>query len=79
LRDANDYDGSLAEYRLAVQHAPAYVPARAALGTALYAGGTLDEAVSQWEEVLRMDPAHRTAGMYLKLARAQAAAPGRGR
>jgi tetratricopeptide (TPR) repeat protein len=79
LRDANDYDGSLAEYRLAVQHAPAYVPARAALGTALYAGGKLDEAVSQWEEVLRMDPAHRTAGMYLKLARAQAAAPGRGR
>jgi tetratricopeptide (TPR) repeat protein len=79
LREANDLDGSLAEYRLAVQHAPAYVPARAALGTALYAGGKLDEAVGQWEEVLRMDPAHRTAGMYLKLARAQAAAPRRGR
>ena len=77
LRDANDTAGALAELRVAVEHAPAYVPARIALGTALHAGGKLDEAVGQWEEVLRMEPAHRTAGMYLKLARAQtrAAAP----
>jgi TolA-binding protein len=40
-----------------------------ALGIALYAGGRLDEALQQWEEVLRMEPSHRTAGMYLKLAR----------
>ncbi len=66
VRRPND---AAAEYRIAVQHAPAYVPARVSLGTALYAGGKLDEAVAQWEEVLRMDPSHRTAGMYLKLAR----------
>ena len=59
----------MAEFRLAVQHAPAYLPARVALGTALYAGGKLDEAVAQWEEVLRMDPSHRSAAIYLKLAR----------
>ena len=69
LREAGDVDGALAEFRIAVSHAPAYVPARVALGTALYAGGKLDEAVAQWEEVLRMEPNHRTAGMYLKLAR----------
>ncbi len=69
LAEAGDAEGSLAEYRSAVQHAPAYVPARVALGTALYAGGKLDEAVQQWEEVLRMDPSHRTASMYLKLAK----------
>ena len=66
------HKGALAEFRMSVQHAPAYVPARVALGTALYAGGKLDEAIQQWEEVLRMEPAHRTAGMYLKLARSQA-------
>ena len=61
----------MAEFRLAVQHAPAYVPARVALGMSLYAGGKLDEAMTQWEEVLRMDPQHRTAALYLKLARSQ--------
>jgi hypothetical protein len=34
----------------------------------------VQDAIEQWEEVLRMDPAHRTAQLYLKLARAQGAA-----
>jgi len=72
LREANDVEGAVAEFRIAVQHAPAYLPARVALGTALYSGGKLEEAIQQWEEVLRMDPQHRMAGMYLKMARAQA-------
>jgi len=72
LREANDIEAAVAELRLAVQHAPAYVPARVALGMALYAGGKVDEAATQWEEVLRMEPQHRTAGLYLKLARGQA-------
>jgi tetratricopeptide (TPR) repeat protein len=69
LREAGDEAAALVELRAAVEHAPAYVPARLALGTGLYASGKLDEAVRQWEEVVRMDPAHRTAGMYLKLLR----------
>src|SRR3954471_20966392 len=72
LRDANDVEGAIAEFRIAVQQAPAYLPARVALGTALYAGGRLDEAIKHWEEVLRMDPDHRAAGTYVKLARGQA-------
>jgi len=40
----------------------------------------VDEAIEQWEEVLRMDPGHRTAQLYLKLGRAQApGAAGRAR
>jgi len=74
LREANDLEGAVAEYRLAVQHAPAYLPARVALGTALQARGDSREAIAQWEEVLRMDPHHRIAAMYLKLSRAQAQA-----
>ena len=55
-----------------MRDAPAYVPARLALGLAWSAAGKLEAAVAQWEEVLRMDPAHRTAQLYLKLAHAQA-------
>ncbi|HYZ89273.1 MAG TPA: tetratricopeptide repeat protein, partial [Myxococcales bacterium] len=62
-----------AELRRAVQDAPAYVPARLALGLACSAAGKVQEAIEQWEEVLRMDPAHRTAQLYLKIARAQGA------
>ena len=44
------------------------------------ADSKLDEAIQQWEEVLRMDPRHRTAQLYLNLARAQApGADGRAR
>ncbi len=71
LRDAGDNAGALLELQLAVEHAPAYAPARVALGTGLHASGKLDEAVRQWEEVVRMDPTHRTASMYLKLLRVQ--------
>jgi tetratricopeptide (TPR) repeat protein len=72
LKDARQDAAALVEFGVAVEHAPAYVPARIALGTALYASGKLDEAMRQWEEVLRMEPSHRSAAMYLKLARAQA-------
>lgn len=82
LREAGDPTAALIEFRTAVHEAPQYVQARVSLGTALYVSGKLDEAVAQWEEVLKMDPTHRTAGMYVKLARAHAlpgAAPSRRR
>ncbi|MFL5312527.1 MAG: tetratricopeptide repeat protein [Myxococcales bacterium] len=74
LRESGDAEGADAELRRAVRDAPAYVPARVALGLACSAGGKLDDAIEHWEEVLRMDPRHRTAQLYLKLARAQAPA-----
>jgi tetratricopeptide (TPR) repeat protein len=67
LRDANDLDGALRELREAVKQAPSNPQGRVALGTALYASGKVEDAIAQWEEVLRADPAHRAAGMYLKL------------
>jgi Tfp pilus assembly protein PilF len=68
LRDAGDAEGAVNELRVAVSHAPRSVPARVALGAALQAVGKLDEATTQWEEALKMDPAHRMAKSYLKLA-----------
>lgn len=78
LRDEGRLDAALAEYAEAVRGAPAYLPARVALGTALYAAGKTAEAVAQWEEVVKVDPQHRTASMYLKLARGQGAPAGKG-
>jgi Tfp pilus assembly protein PilF len=68
LREANDPEGATAELRKAVQHAPRSVPARVALGAMLQALGRLDEAAQQWEEALKMEPTHRMAQSYLKLA-----------
>lgn len=76
LRDAGELEPALVEYRAAARAAPAYLPARVALGTALYTAGRVDEAVQQWEAVLEVDPEHRTAAMFLKLARSGAMAAG---
>ncbi|MBS2024927.1 MAG: tetratricopeptide repeat protein [Deltaproteobacteria bacterium] len=73
LRDAGELEAALVEYRTASRAAPAYLPARVALGTALYSAGRIDEAIQQWEAVLEVDPEHRTAAMYLKLAKSPAA------
>jgi tetratricopeptide (TPR) repeat protein len=68
LRDADDLPGAVDELRVAVSHAPRSVPARVALGAALHAAGKLPEATAQWEEALQIEPGHRMAASYLKLA-----------
>jgi Tfp pilus assembly protein PilF len=70
LRDAGDLQGSVNELRVAVSHSPRSVPARVALGASLQAVGSVAEAVQQWEEALKMEPGHRMAQSYLKLAEA---------
>jgi tetratricopeptide (TPR) repeat protein len=69
LRDGGAVEAALVEYRTAARSAPAFLPARVALGTALYTAGRIDEAVKQWEAVLEVEPDHRVATMYLKLAK----------
>ena len=48
--------------------APNLLAARVALGVAYASAGKIDEALAQWHEILRRDPQHRTAQVYLKLA-----------
>lgn len=74
LRDVGDIEAALAEYRTSARSAPAYLPARVALGTALYTAGRVDEAVQQWEAVLEVEPDHRVATIFLKVARIGASA-----
>ena len=56
-----------AEYQLVKQQAPKYLPARVNLGVTLYSLGRRDEAKSEWESVLREDPANKSCRMYLDI------------
>ena len=47
---------------------PHYVPALTALGLHYYAQGSLIQAVSEWENVLQVDPHNKDASMYLQMA-----------
>ena len=72
LRDAGQRDAALGELRRAV------LAARVALGIAFASAGKIDEALAQWQEILRRDPEHRTAQVYLKLSQKEARGPARG-
>ena len=52
-----------------MRDAPGLAAARMALGLAYSAGGHTDQAVEQWEEIVRRNPEHRTAQFYLKMAK----------
>src|SRR6266404_4255158 len=69
MRRPND---AASEYRRALSLCPTFVDLRMRLAHALREANDMEGAEAQWEEVLRMDPQHRTADMCLKLARAQA-------
>ena len=46
---------------------PTFLDAAVQLALTLYTLGRSDDAVEQWNEVLKRDPAHRDARMYLRL------------
>jgi tetratricopeptide (TPR) repeat protein len=71
LREARDLEGAVDELRHCVTHAPKSAAAKVALGAALHASGKLDEAVSHWEDALKLDPHNRMAASYLKLSRSE--------
>jgi tetratricopeptide (TPR) repeat protein len=75
LRDAGQRDAALGELRRAVHDAPNLLAARVALGVAFSTAGKIDEAMAQWHEVLRRDPDHRTAQLYVKLSEKEARGP----
>ncbi len=48
---------------------PSYLPGRVHYGVALYSAGRVPDAVVVWEDVLRRQPGHKSAEMYLSLVR----------
>ena len=74
-RDAGELAAAQRELEIARDMSPKYLPARVALGVILLSQGKKTEASREWEEVLREDPQHRTAQMYLQMAKDEQASP----
>jgi tetratricopeptide (TPR) repeat protein len=70
LRDEGDRDAAIRELQGCIRTHPSFVPARVALGVALYGAGKTKAAEKAWREVLGLSPGHRVAEMYLTLVRA---------
>jgi tetratricopeptide (TPR) repeat protein len=72
-RQQGDLDAARFELEEAIRHKGEYLPAHVALGVVLLAQGNHDAAVRRWEKALEIDPANKTAQMYLRMAKAQGA------
>jgi tetratricopeptide (TPR) repeat protein len=77
-RDMGEHDAALAEFDQIKLARPEYLPARVSYGVTLYSLGRPEEAIAEWEAVLREDPAQKVAAVYLKMVKDsdQAPAPG---
>lgn len=69
-RQTGDIDAATFELEEAVNARPRFVPAWVALGVTMLAKGDQDAAIHAWEKALEIDPEHKAAQMYLRMARA---------
>ncbi|HMJ56200.1 MAG TPA: tetratricopeptide repeat protein [Polyangiaceae bacterium] len=73
-RDAGDLPRAREQYEAAKNANPKYVPARVLLGVTLFSLGDSLAAVSEWREVLEIDPDNKSAQMYVRMCDTQAQA-----
>ncbi|HVT05821.1 MAG TPA: tetratricopeptide repeat protein [Polyangia bacterium] len=73
LQEAGDLPAAIRELEAVKTEQPGFVPALLHLGLAYQAAGRTPDAVQQWRDVLQVDPANRTAKMYLAMHAAPAA------
>ncbi|MDF1525451.1 MAG: tetratricopeptide repeat protein [bacterium] len=65
LRELGMTDEALDILTRATEHRPDYMDARIQLGITYFSRGFLDRAKEQWEQVLKTDPSHTKALMYM--------------
>jgi tetratricopeptide (TPR) repeat protein len=65
LRELGMTDEALDVLIRAIEHRPDYLDARIQLGITYFSRGFLDRAKEQWELVLKTDPSHTKALMYM--------------
>lgn len=70
-RDLGQKDLAREQLESAKKHNPNYVPARVLLGVALLSVGEFTPAIAEFESVLAQDAEHKSAQMYLKIAKNQ--------
>jgi len=69
LREKGEYDASLKILEEAKKMNPYYFPAGIQLGITYYSMNKIDRAISEWMNVLKLDPSNYDATMYLKLVK----------
>ncbi len=68
-RQAGDLDAAKFELDEAIAARPRYLPAHVALGVTLLSLGDSKRAIAAWEKALEIDPDHKAAQMYLRMAK----------
>ncbi|MCP4676116.1 MAG: tetratricopeptide repeat protein [Deltaproteobacteria bacterium] len=66
-RDAGDLEAACDEFEKVKVEKPNYLPARISLGVTYFALDERELAKKEWEAVLELDSANKTAGMYLRM------------
>jgi tetratricopeptide (TPR) repeat protein len=66
-RDAGDLEHAREQFQAAKESNPKFVQARVLLGVALYSLGDSAAALSEWKEALAVDPANKSAQMYVRM------------
>ena len=68
-RQTGDLDAAKFELDEAIAARPRYLPAHVALGVTLLSQGNAKAAIAAWEKALEIDPEHKAAQMYLRMAK----------
>ena len=68
-RQTGDLDAAKFELDEAIAARPRYLPAHVALGVTLLSQGNAKAAIVAWEKALEIDPDHKAAQMYLRMAK----------
>jgi tetratricopeptide (TPR) repeat protein len=76
LHEAGDLPAAIRELELVRAESPRLVPALLHLGLAYQAAGRREDAAAQWREVLQVDPANRSAKLYLSMHQPDELSPG---
>ncbi len=75
LREIGMTDEALGILSRTIETRPDYLDARIQLGITYFSRGFLDRASEQWREVLKVDPTHAKALMYISFLDNEKAAP----
>ena len=73
-RQMGDLAASRYELEEAIRVKPKYIPARIAMGVLLLVSGQRTRAIEQWQEALKIEPADKSAQMYLRMAQSPSSA-----
>jgi tetratricopeptide (TPR) repeat protein len=74
-REMGDHAAALREFETIAEQNDGYVPARVSKGLTLFALGRKDEAIAEWEAVLKLEPNNKQVAAYLHMVHAGAESP----